>query len=68
MTQNELDHLFTYHLPVKDQPERYQRLRAAAREFALAVVAESGESFEQQMAIMKIREAVMWANAGIACE
>jgi hypothetical protein len=63
----DLDNLFTHHPPVGDQVERYETLRDKAKEFAALVVELVPNSPERSTAITKIREAVMFANAGIAC-
>jgi len=63
----DLDNLFTHHPPFGDQVERYQELRSAAHTFALLVMAHVPPSPERSTALRKIREGVMWANAGIAC-
>ena len=63
---NELDKRFTYHAPKSGQPEVYEALRNKAREFALMVMEATPESREKSLALTKIEEAVMWANAAIA--
>jgi hypothetical protein len=68
MDDKELVNFFTYHTPKDDQPERYQKIRAAALEFARVIVANTGKSADQTAAIRKLRECVMTANQGIACE
>ncbi len=60
--------MFTYHPPQGDQLERYKKIRDAAHRFAMVVFEHSGESRERSIAIASIREATMWANAGIAME
>lgn len=67
MTQEELDNLFSYHPPKGNQTERYARLRDKAKEFAQEVIECTPPSADQTAAIRKIREAVMTANAAIAC-
>lgn len=67
MTGSDLDNWFTYHQPSADDTKRYQRLRDAARAFADVIVAETPPSADQTAAIRKVREAVMTANAAIAC-
>lgn len=57
---------FAYHPPKEGQPERYQEIRDAGRDFAEIVVAECPTSAERTTAIGKIQEAIMWANAAIA--
>lgn len=62
----ELATRFTYHRPHGDQPERYERIRAAALVFASLVVEETPYSREQSSALASIEKAVFWANAAIA--
>ncbi len=57
---------FSYHPPKEGQPERYEEIRAAGRDFAEIVTGECPTSAERTTAIRKIQEAVMWANASIA--
>lgn len=63
---DDLEKNFTYHKPGPDQPERYTRLRAKAKEFAALVIELVPDSRERSIALTKIEESVMWANAGIA--
>jgi hypothetical protein len=63
-----IDDLFSYHAPRGDQPDRYAKLRTAAKEFALAIEANTKPGPDQSAAIRKVREAVMTANASIALE
>jgi hypothetical protein len=62
----DLDRIFTYHAPKGDQSERYKAIRDAGRVFADVIARSSPPSSEQTLAIRKIEQAVMWANAGIA--
>ncbi|NGO70505.1 DUF7681 family protein [Streptomyces boncukensis] len=57
---------FTYHPPQGDQPERYERLRAAGREFAELLAELCPSSPELSRAVAHVDEAVMNANAAIA--
>jgi hypothetical protein len=68
ITQTDIDNWFSYHSPQGDQPERYIRIREAARHLAEVILENSKPSADQTAAIRKVREAVMTANAGIACE
>lgn len=61
-----LDNVFSYHKPFGDQPERYEKIRAAGKEFARVVLATTPRCPDQTAAIRKVREAVMTANAAIA--
>jgi len=62
----ELENRFTYHPPKEGQPELYGRLRREGLNLAELVTAVVPESREQSLALTKIEEAIMWANAGIA--
>lgn len=66
MTQAELDNIFTYHKPFGDQNDRYIRIRELAKQFAAGIVQMCPSSREQSLAITKIQEATMCANAAIA--
>lgn len=59
---------FTYHQPHGTQPERYERIRAHGRALAQVIVECTPEGADQSAAVRKVREAVMTANAAIACE
>lgn len=63
----DLDNLFTYHAPHGDQVQRFALIREQGRVLAGAVADFAPPSPERSTAIAKIREAVMWANAAIAC-
>lgn len=65
--EGQLEHFFTYHPPKEDQPERYKQLRQAGLEFAKKIIGLTPHCPDQTAAIRKIREAVMTANAAIAC-
>lgn len=67
MTDAELQNWFQYHAPTGDQQRRYETIREAAKLFARIVRDNTPESADQTAAIRKIREAVMTANASIAC-
>lgn len=57
---------FTHHAPNKSQVVDYFEIRSQAKEFALLCVGRCPESRELSLALTKIEEAVMWANAAIA--
>lgn len=67
ITQSEIETRFTYHAPKPGQPETYQGLRDNAKELAALIVLWTPESREQSLALTALEEAVMWANAAIAC-
>jgi len=66
VTPEELKRRFSYHSPKCDQPERYEKLRAKALEFAELIVESTPDSREQALALTHLEEAVMQANAAIA--
>lgn len=57
---------FTYHAPELDQATRYVELRSQARDFLELIVGSCPPSRERSLAITKLEEAIMWANAAIA--
>lgn len=61
-----LDNAFKYHPPQPGQNEKYESIRAKAKELALLIVETQPESRERSLAITKLEEASFWANAGIA--
>jgi hypothetical protein len=64
-----LDNHFSYHPPQDDgQVQAYQRVREAGQVFAAVLLAEVPPGPDRSAAYRKIREAVMTANAGIACD
>lgn len=65
--QEQLDNWFSYHAPKGDQPARYEALRSAGKEFAKVIVGSCPPSADRTVALRKVREAVMTANASIAC-
>lgn len=67
MTQQDIDNLFSYHPPKADQVGRYNLIREAAKKFAETIVENTRGSADQAAAIRKVREAMMTANAAIAC-
>lgn len=64
--EKDLDKRFTYHTPKADQPQRYTELRQVAHDLAKRICREVPPSRERSLAITKLEEAIMWANAGIA--
>lgn len=67
--QNILDRIesdFTYHAPKEGQPQRYEALRAAAKQLARMIVDSTPASREQSLALTNLEQAIFWANASIA--
>jgi len=62
----QIENNFTYH-PSKDgQPAKYAMIRAQAKELAYMIDMHTPDSREKSLAMTKLEECVMWANAGIA--
>lgn len=57
---------FTYHPPQEGQPEKYEALRAGGLALADQIAQLCPESRERSIAINKVDEAIMWANAAVA--
>ena len=66
MTIDDLEKRFTYHPPKGDQPSRYEIIRGQARNFANYIDENCPDSREKSLAMTKLEEVVMWANASIA--
>lgn len=62
----ELEIRFTYHAPQPGQVEKYKDLRDKAWGLADLIVESCPASRERALALTKLEEAVMWANAAIA--
>jgi hypothetical protein len=64
---HDLENRFTYHAPPSaDHVAAYQKVRAAGLTLALTLDGLAHESRELSLAITRVEEAVMWANAAIA--
>jgi hypothetical protein len=66
-TQLHLDNWFQYHAPAVGQVASYERIRLAGKHFAETIFDLCPSSADRTDAIRKVREAVMTANASIAC-
>lgn len=66
MDKSDIINNFTYHAPKGDQAKRYEELRTKARELAILIADSCPDSREKSLAITKLEETVMWANASIA--
>jgi hypothetical protein len=66
LVQTDLENKFTYHPPKDDQIASYTTIRKFAKEYAMLINELVPDSREKSLAITRIEESVMWANAGIA--
>lgn len=62
----ELENRFSYHPPKDTQPLKYAHIREIVHKVAAEFQHICPESRERSIAITKLEEAVMWANAAIA--
>lgn len=63
----DLDNWFTYHAPTPDQVPVFEALRDAGHSMAEKIMALVPPSPDRTVAIRHVREAVMNANAALAC-
>jgi hypothetical protein len=68
VTNGQLENWFTYHAPEPDQISKYGIIRDAGLNLARTILDNTPSSADQANAIRKVREAVMTANAAIACK
>lgn len=62
----DVERRFTYVPPKDDQPKRYNALRQLALIMANSIVEKCPDSRERSIALTKLEEVIMWANASIA--
>lgn len=67
MRHEDIENWFTYHAPNPKQQVGYEAIRAAAKNLAHTINAHAPESADKSASIRQLREAVMTANASIAC-
>lgn len=68
LDKDAIEDIFSYHPPVGGQVDRYNAIREGAKVFALIILENTPSSADQTVAIRKLRESVMTANASIALE
>lgn len=61
-----IEQRFTYQPPKEGQPERYQLIRAKAKELAELIDDACPRSVEKARAMSELQACVMFANASIA--
>ena len=66
-TNPDIEKRFTYHSP-KGKEQRFQTLRNEAKHLANTIKKQCPDSRERSLALTKLEEVVMWANASIARE
>lgn len=68
LDESELEKRFRHHAPDADRAERHVGIRMMAEKFAEFVDNYCLDGREKALAVTKIEEAMMWANAAIARE
>lgn len=67
MQQDVIDNWFTYHAPTAVSLVLYESIRAAGLACANVINRSCPDSADKTAAIRKLREAIMTANASVAC-
>ena len=65
--KDDIENWFTYHSPDDNAIPKYKELRKQGLRFARAIMENCPPGADRSAAIRKVREAVMTANAAIAC-
>ncbi len=61
-----IENNFKYHAPKEGQTEKYENIREEAKKVACLIEDLCPSSREKSLALTKLEESVMWANASIA--
>lgn len=63
---NQIENNFSYHAPKEGQNAKYEAIRNSAKAQALLIDELCPNSREKSLAMTKLEESAMWANAAIA--
>jgi len=66
MRPEDIDNKFSYHKPVKENEMAFEEVRTRCRRLAHFINDVVPIGRERALALTKLEEVVMWANAGIA--
>jgi hypothetical protein len=61
-----IENNFKYHAATVDKGERHDKVRALCKELAYEIEQLCPQSRERSVAMTKLEEVMMWANAAIA--
>lgn len=67
ITKDQLENWFTHHTPTNEDQRKYAAIRAASMHLAEVIVNNTLFGADQLIAVQKVREAMMAANAAVAC-
>lgn len=62
----DLERRFTYHKPTEEKAAKFPVIRDKAKELAYILEELCPNGREKSLALTKLEEVVMWANAGIS--
>jgi len=62
----DLENVYKYHTPKEGQAEKYNMIRAKAKELAELIDVSCPDSREKSVAFTQLETAMFWANASIA--
>lgn len=62
----DLENIYKYHAPKNGQAEKYEAIRAKAKELAELIDNSCPNSREKSISFTQLETATMWANAAIA--
>jgi len=62
----DIENRFTYHAPNAEQIKKYPLIRDEAKYLAYLIEENVPNGREKSLAMTKLEEVVMWANAGIS--
>lgn len=66
ITEDEIEHRFSYHKPNQLKVERHEHFREACKMLAMEIKDMVPAGREQSLAITHLEDVMMWGNAGIA--
>lgn len=64
--KDRIENDFIYHPPEIDQIDKFAKIRNEAKKMAILLAEQCPVSRELSLALTKLEETVMWANASIA--
>lgn len=64
--RKQIENNFKWHAPKEGQAEKYETIRAKAKELAFLILETTPVSREQSVALTELETTVFWANAAIA--
>jgi hypothetical protein len=64
----DIDNRFRYHPPTPEAIAKHEMLRDAHRQLAHLVLETVPAGRHQSLALTALQEALMWANAAVACD